>query len=65
MLIRMKYTPSKLEYHMIHISHHIPKDELEKLNNLLKVSSVNDIENNLEFAKKWYNELKAGLSVDI
>ena len=58
MLIRMKYTPSKLEYHMIHISQHIPKDELEKLNKLLQVSSVSDIANNLEFAKKWYNELR-------
>ncbi|MHB1153914.1 MAG: hypothetical protein ACYCWE_04135 [Eubacteriales bacterium] len=57
MLIRMKYTPSKLWYYMVHISRHIPEDALIKLNKLLQVSSVDDIGNNLDFAVQWYREL--------
>ena len=58
MLLRIKYTPAKVNYHMIHISRHIPKNELQKLNRLLQVSNVDDIANNLDYAVKWYNCLK-------
>jgi predicted nucleotidyltransferase len=56
-LLRMKYTPAKLGYYMVHISQHIPEYELVKLNRLLQVQNVESIGNNLEFAKAWYNEL--------
>ncbi len=55
--LRSKYTPTKIWYYMVHISHHIPKEEIEKVNRVLQVSSVEDILVNLQFAEKWYREL--------
>ncbi len=55
--LRIKYTPTKMWHYMVHISDHIPEVEVEKLNKILKVSSTDDILNNLSFAKEWYKEL--------
>lgn len=55
--LRSIYTPTKIWYYMVHISDHIPQDELEKLNRILQISCVDDIMANLEFAQKWYKEL--------
>lgn len=55
--LRSRYTPTKMWYYMVHISQHIPKNEIEKLNRILQFSCVDDILENLSFAKKWYQEL--------
>lgn len=55
--LRCKYTPTKVWYYMVHISRHIPKDELDKLYKILQVSNTDDILNNLKFAEKWYEKL--------
>lgn len=55
--LRMKYTPTKVWYYMVHISDHIPQEEVEKLNRILQVSGVDDIMANLQFAEEWYHEL--------
>lgn len=55
--LRSKYTPTKIGYYMVHISQHIPKEEVEKLNRILKISSTDDILANLTFAEKWFKEL--------
>lgn len=55
--LRMKYTPTKIWYYMVHISDHIPQEEVEKLNRILQVSGVDDIMANLQFAVEWYHEL--------
>ncbi len=61
MLLRMRYTPGKLYYHMVHISQHIPAEPLARLNKLLQVSSCADIAARLGFAREWYRELRAEL----
>lgn len=55
--IRCKYTPTKIWYYMVHISQHIPKEEVAKLNKILQISCTDDILENLSFAEKWYKEL--------
>lgn len=55
--LRRKYTPTKIWYHLVHISDHLPKEEVERLNRILKVASVEDILGNLSFAKEWYENL--------
>ena len=56
--LRRKYTPTKISYYMVHISQHIPAEEVEKLNKILQISSTNDIMANLSLAKEWYRELE-------
>lgn len=56
-ILRSKYTPTKIWYYMVHISDHIPQAEVEKLNRILRVSSVDDIMENLHFAEEWYHAL--------
>ncbi|MBQ8799719.1 MAG: nucleotidyltransferase domain-containing protein [Lachnospiraceae bacterium] len=55
--LRRKYTPTKIGYYMVHISDHIPQEEVKKLNRVLQVSGVDDILANLTFAEEWYKEL--------
>lgn len=55
--LRSKYTPTKMWYYMVHISEHIPKEEVAKLNKVLQVAGVEDILTNLSFAEEWYKEL--------
>lgn len=55
--LRSKYTPTKIWYYMVHISHHIPKEEVDKLNKILQISCIEDILANLTFAENWYKEL--------
>lgn len=56
-LLRMIYTPSHTDYYLIHISHHIPKPQLERLVCLLKISDLADIKENIVKAQQWFNEL--------
>lgn len=55
--LRRKYTPTKMWYHMIHLSDHIPKEETEKLNHVLCITGTEDILAHLVFAENWFREL--------
>lgn len=49
-IARIIYTPEIYDYELCHISRHLPKDIIEKIEQLYKVSSFDDIENNIALA---------------
>ncbi len=53
---RLIYTPRHYYYKLCHITNHLPKDEVNKLEPLFKVSSFKDIENNLNIAENLLYE---------
>lgn len=57
-LLRIIYTPRHTEYGLVHISDHFPKETINKIEVLYKVSSLDDIKNNLQYANKLFYELK-------
>jgi hypothetical protein len=56
-LLRLTYTPAHAYYYLIHISHHIPKIEAQKLEYFAKVSSLEDIQTKIPQAQEWFQEL--------
>lgn len=46
-IARIIYTPEIYDYELCHISRHLPKDVVEKIEQLYKVSSFDDIEKNI------------------
>jgi len=46
-IARIIYTPEIYDYELCHISRHLPKDVVEKMEQLYKVSSFDDIEKNI------------------
>lgn len=48
---RLIYTPRHYDYKLCHITNHLPKDEIDKLEILYKVSTFDDIEKNLDIAE--------------
>jgi hypothetical protein len=56
-MLRLKYTPSHADYYLIHISQHIPKSEVKKLEFFAKISSLKDIDEKMSLAKTWFLEL--------
>lgn len=57
-LLRIIYTPRHIEYGLVHISDHLPKDEVNKIEALYKINSLDDIKNNLQYAEKLFYEAK-------
>lgn len=56
-LLRLRYTPAHVQYYLIHISSHIPKEEIKKLEDFIKVGSLEDINNNIKKAQVWFKQL--------
>lgn len=56
-MLRMIYTPSHAHYYLIHISKHIPKSEVKKLEFFAKISSLKDIDEKMQLAETWFLEL--------
>jgi hypothetical protein len=56
-LLRLIYTPAHTEYHLIHISQHIPETERKKLEYLAQVDSLNSISERIPQAAEWFDEL--------
>lgn len=48
---RLIYTPRHYDYKLCHITNHLPKDEIDKLEILYKASTFDDIEKNLDIAE--------------
>ncbi|BCN30857.1 nucleotidyltransferase domain-containing protein [Anaeromicropila herbilytica] len=57
MLLRLKYTPLYPYHYLLHISMHMPCAIVERLEKLMQVKSLNDIENRMREAEEWYHEL--------
>lgn len=49
-IARIVYTPDLYDYELCHISRHMPKEIVEKIEKLYKVSSFDDIEKNITLA---------------
>lgn len=66
-IARLIYTPRHTDYVLCHINTHLPKDVVEELEKLYKVTNFNDIENNLDYAnrllEKYEEELKNDLLI--
>jgi len=56
-LLRLIFTPAHADYYLVHISQHIPREELEKLEYFLKISTVEDIAARTREAEVWFAEL--------
>lgn len=56
-LLRVKYTPELYNWGRIHISRHFPKTELERLEDLMRFTSINDLEKNINSINDWFNEV--------
>lgn len=56
-LLRLKYTPKYYYLPMIHISSHIPKEDVNILESYYKISSLEDIRNNTIKAKETCSRL--------
>lgn len=52
---RIVYTPDIYDYELCHISRHMPKEVIEKIEQLYKVSSFEDIEKNIAVALEMLN----------
>ena len=57
-LLRLKYTPLYPYHYLLHISYHMPKDVIERLEKLIQVNSLNEMEIAMKEAEQWYDELK-------
>lgn len=56
-LMRAKYTPKYHYLHFIHISNHIPKEEVKLIEYYYQISSLEDIRTKTEKAQETCNEL--------
>ena len=53
-LLRIKHTPAYTDYGNIHISQHIPREEVERLEYFAKISTLEDIATKSKEAEKWF-----------
>lgn len=53
-LARLIYTPGHVDYKLCHISNHLPSDEVQKLEKFYKVSSFEEIADNIKYAQKLF-----------
>lgn len=56
-LLRLIYTPANADYYLVHISHHIPDDQLKRLEYFAQLPSLDAMENRIPEAEVWFNEL--------
>jgi len=56
-LLRAIYTPANTDYYLIHISHHIPKEELKRLEYFAQNATLADLDKKIPEAELWYTEL--------
>ena len=56
-LLRLIFSPAHADYHLVHISQHIPKPELKQLEYFAQISSLEDIAERLPKAAQWFDKL--------
>ncbi len=54
-LLRIRYMPLTHDMHLVHISSHLPKKVIAKLEELYKIQNLNDIETNTKKALKMFD----------
>ncbi len=57
-LLRLKYTPLYPYHYLLHISAQMPQTIVKRLERLIQVSSLNEMEIAMNEAVKWYQELR-------
>lgn len=55
-IARLIYTPEHYDYKLCHITDHLPKEEVERLERFFKVSNFKEIEKNIKIAESLLNE---------
>lgn len=58
-LLRMLHTPAHIDYHLLHISQHLPKAALNRLEDLLTAKTLADIHQRTLSAQDWYATLRS------
>lgn len=64
MLLRLKYTPLYPYHYLLHISKHMPQTVINRLDKLIQVTTLEEMEIAMKEAEKWYQELHEGLFTD-
>lgn len=57
MLLRLKYTPLYPYHYLLHISMHMPRAIVDRLEKLIQVKSLDEMERSMREAEEWYQEL--------
>ncbi len=57
MFLRLKYTPLYPYHYLLHISMHMPRTIVDRLEKLIQVKSLDEMENRMREAEEWYHEL--------
>lgn len=57
MFLRLKYTPLYPHHYLLHISNHMPKAVVERLEKLIQVSTLEEMETAITKSQEWYQEL--------
>lgn len=60
-MLRLQHTPLIPYYYLIHISRHLPEQELDQLEQLYKVQSTKDILSHIDKAAVWFESLAVRL----
>jgi hypothetical protein len=60
-VLRMLHSPLHPDYHIVHISRHLPATALSRLENLYKATSVEEIEKESREARDWFQETASQL----
>jgi predicted nucleotidyltransferase len=60
-LLRLKYTPLYPYHYLLHISMHMPQDIVSRIEKLIQVSTLDDLEMGIKISEKWYYELRKEL----
>lgn len=63
-ILRMRYTPLHPDYYIVHISRHLPREVLRRLEELFKINSIAEIEAKSRVAIEFFEETSAGLDFD-
>lgn len=63
-ILRIIYTPANADYHYVHISHHIPKKECERLEYFIKITSIEDIAERIPKAEEWFADMLDKVNID-
>lgn len=56
-LLRIIHTPLIVDYGLVHISQHLPRESLKKLEILYQIGSLDDLAKRLPEAIHWFNDL--------
>jgi predicted nucleotidyltransferase len=57
MLLRLKYTPLYPYHYMLHISYHMPQDVINKLEKLIQITTLDEMDLAMKQSEEWYQDL--------